>query len=286
MLCWGAAYVPSAWLVETWPPLTAAGARLGLGRGGPAGRPVRRSASPCARGSGSATVGWLALTQTVLFYGATFWGIVHAGRRPAAVLANTDPLFVAALASVAARRVAWRGASGWGCASGWWARRWWSGRGRSGRRSSRATPWWWSRGAFAWSVGTVVAARGMRGGADAAGPGRLADGGRGDRARCVVGLVGEEGLPPLGAREVGLVARPRDRRSAASARALLPGPRARARAAEVSAWFFLIPVVGVLSAWPLLGEQPDAAAGGRPGGGVGRAVAGARRRGLRRRSGW
>jgi drug/metabolite transporter (DMT)-like permease len=28
MLGWGAAYVPSAWLVEDWPPLIAAGARL------------------------------------------------------------------------------------------------------------------------------------------------------------------------------------------------------------------------------------------------------------------
>ena len=32
----------------------------------------------------------------------------------------------------------------------------------------------------------------------------------------------------------------------------------RAPAAEVSAWFFLVPVVGVGSAWPLLGEQPGA----------------------------
>ena len=32
----------------------------------------------------------------------------------------------------------------------------------------------------------------------------------------------------------------------------------RAPAAEVSAWFFLVPVVGVLTAWPLLGETPTA----------------------------
>jgi len=32
----------------------------------------------------------------------------------------------------------------------------------------------------------------------------------------------------------------------------------RAPAAEVSAWFFLVPVVGVLMAWPLLGETPTA----------------------------
>ena len=32
----------------------------------------------------------------------------------------------------------------------------------------------------------------------------------------------------------------------------------RAPAAEVSAWFFLVLVVGVLTAWPLLGETPSA----------------------------
>jgi O-acetylserine/cysteine efflux transporter len=31
---------------------------------------------------------------------------------------------------------------------------------------------------------------------------------------------------------------------------------ARAPAARVSAWFLLIPPLGVLSAWPLLGERP------------------------------
>ena len=30
----------------------------------------------------------------------------------------------------------------------------------------------------------------------------------------------------------------------------------RGGAAKVSAWFFLVPVVGVLTAWPLLGEAP------------------------------
>ena len=30
----------------------------------------------------------------------------------------------------------------------------------------------------------------------------------------------------------------------------------RAPAAEVSAWFFLVPVIGVLTAWPLLDEEP------------------------------
>ena len=98
MLAWGAAYVPSAWLVETWPPITAAGARLALAGVmllavlAALGRPLRPAVGPMA-------VGWLALTQTVLYYGAVFWGIERAGAGLPAVLANIDPLFVAVLAA-------------------------------------------------------------------------------------------------------------------------------------------------------------------------------------------
>src|SRR5262245_51551262 len=99
MLAWGAAYVPSAWLVETWPPLGAAGARLGVAGLVLLGALVALR-QPLMPRAGMATIVWLALTQSVLFYGATFWGIEHAGAGLAAVLANTDPLFVAALASV------------------------------------------------------------------------------------------------------------------------------------------------------------------------------------------
>ena len=31
----------------------------------------------------------------------------------------------------------------------------------------------------------------------------------------------------------------------------------RGEAGKVSAWFFLVPVIGVLTAWPLLGETPS-----------------------------
>ena len=31
MLFWGVAYVPSAWLVDDWPPLLSAAARVGVG---------------------------------------------------------------------------------------------------------------------------------------------------------------------------------------------------------------------------------------------------------------
>ena len=62
--------------------------------------PLALLGPPAAPGGGPTTVGWLALTQTVLFYGAVFWGIDQAGAGLAAVLANTDPLFVAVLAAV------------------------------------------------------------------------------------------------------------------------------------------------------------------------------------------
>ena len=75
MLCWGSAYVPSAWLVEGVPPLTSAAARLGtaglllLGYLAARGRPL-------LPGVGWGIVAWLGFTQTAVFYGATYWGIL------------------------------------------------------------------------------------------------------------------------------------------------------------------------------------------------------------------
>ena len=164
MLAWGAAYVPSAWLVETWPPILAAGARLTLAGVlllallAMLGRPLRP-------GVGPSMVGWLALTQTTLFYGAVFWGIAQEGAGLPAVLANTDPLFVAVLAAVFLGEVL----------SG----RQWSGL-LIGLVGATVVVWdgpLWPPalspgalvvvgGALAWSVGTVVAARGVRGRAE------------------------------------------------------------------------------------------------------------------------
>jgi len=250
MVGWGAAYVPSAWLVEDWPPLTAAGARLGLAGVGLLavlalmGRPLRPGVGPAA-------VGWLALTQTVLFYGATFWGIAHAGAGLAAVLANTDPLFVAMLAAlVLGERLVplqWAGLA-------------------IGLVGAALVVWQGPRlsldalvvvgGALAWSIGTVVAVRGVRGRADplAMAAWQMAVGGL---VLLVVGLAAEEGPPPLGARELALVVGLAALGSAAPL-AFFYLALTRAPASEVSAWFFLVPVVGVATAWPLLGETPTA----------------------------
>jgi probable blue pigment (indigoidine) exporter len=253
MLAWGAAYVPSAWLVETWPPITAAGARLALAGVmllavlAALGRPLRPAVGPVA-------VGWLALTQTVLYYGAVFWGIERAGAGLPAVLANIDPLFVAVLAAaflgetlsgrqwlglavglVGAAVVVWEG------------------------------PLWPPAvspealvvvgGALAWSVGTVAAARGVRGRAEplALAGWQMTAGGL---VLTVGGLVGEGAPEATGARELWLIVLLAGVGSALPL-ALFYLALVRAPAAEVSAWFFLVPVVGVLMAWPLLGETPS-----------------------------
>ena len=255
MLAWGAAYVPSAWLVESWPPITAAGARLSL-----AGllllallRALGRSLRP---GVGPAAVAWLALTQTVLFYGAVFWGIDRAGAGLPAVLANTDPLFVAVLAAVFLGETL--------------AGRQWLGLGLGLVGAAVVVVWdgpLWppelSRdalvvvgGALAWSVGTVAATRGIRGRAEplALAGWQMTAGGL---ALAAGGAVGEGAPETTGAREVALIVALAALGSALPL-ALFYLALARAPAAEVSAWFFLVPAVGVLSAWPLLGETPSA----------------------------
>ena len=254
MLAWGAAYVPSAWLVETWPPILAAGARLTLAGLlllallAALGRPLRP-------GVGPGMVGWLALTQTVLFYGAVFWGIEQEGAGLPAVLANTDPLFVAVLAAVflgealAGRQ--WLGlAIGLvGAAVVVWEGPLWPPAVSPGAMVVVG-------GALAWSVGTVVAARGVRGRGEplALAGWQMAVGGV---VLAAGGLVGEGPPDATGARELALIVLLAALGSALPL-ALFYLALARAPAAEVSAWFFLVPVVGVLTAWPLLGETPSA----------------------------
>lgn len=252
MLCWGAAYVPSAWLVDDLAPLTAAGLRLGVG-GLLVLAILKIRGMSLAPGVGPAVVGWLALTQTVLFYGATFWGIAHAGAGIAAVLANTDPLFVAALGGLALgetlRRRQWIGL-GVGFAGA--AIVVLEGTGWPPRLSVDALVV--VAGSLAWGIGTIVAARGVRG-RGAAVPLAGWQMTIGGVVLAATGFAFESANSEVDISTVALIA---GLAAVGSATPLVlfyvalgQGP-----AGEVSAWFFLVPVVGVLSAWPLLGETP------------------------------
>jgi drug/metabolite transporter (DMT)-like permease len=252
MLCWGSAYVPSAWLVEGVPPLSSAAARLGLagvlllGYLGVRGRPVWP-------GVGWGIIAWLGFTQTAVFYGATYWGIEAEGAGLAAVLANTDPLFVAALSvPLLGERLTGRQWSG--LALGF--------AGAAMAVSQRGLwppePSWAAlvvvAGALAWGLGTITAVRQVRG---AAAPLALA-GWQMIVGAAMLGVAGalEGGPRATGLREATLIL------TLAAVGSALPlamfyTALIDAPAGVVSAWFFLVPVVGVLTAWPLLGETPS-----------------------------
>jgi len=252
MLCWGSAYVPSAWLVEGVPPLTSAAARLGLAGLLLLGYLAIRGRS-ILPGVGWGVVAWLGFTQTAVFYGATYWGIDTEGAGLAAVLANTDPLFVAAL-SVPMLGERLTGRQWTGLALGF--------AGAAMAVSQRGLwppqPSWGALvvvvGALAWGLGTITAVRQVRG---TASPLALAG------WQMLVGAVMlsaagalEDGPRTTGAREVALVLVLAAIGSALPL-ALFYTALIGAPAGVVSAWFFLVPVVGVLTAWPLLGETPS-----------------------------
>lgn len=252
MLCWGSAYVPSAWLVDHLPPLTSAAARLGLAgvlllgllavRG--------RSVHP---GVGWRTVCWLGLTQSAIFYGATYWGIEHEGAGLAAVLANTDPLFVAAL-SVPMLGERLTGRQWVGLLLGFVG----AGMAVSQRGLWPPEPSFAAllvvAGALAWGLGTITAVREVRA---TASPLALA----GWQMLIGAALLGAAGAAETGPRSFG----PREALlvlalaaiGSALPLALFYTALIHAPAGVVSAWFFLVPVVGVLTAWPLLGEDPS-----------------------------
>lgn len=251
MAGWGVAYVPSAWLIERWPLLVGAGARFALG-GLLLMAILAVTGRPLAPRVGWGVVGWIALTQTVLFYAAVFWGIAHAGAGIAALLSNTDPLFIAVLAALllgerlSARQ--WAGVVVGLVGAGVVV---WEG------------PLWPVElsgdalivlaGAVIWSIGTVSVARGVR---DRADPLALAAWQMLLGGGVLIGLgLAAEGVPAPDGEALALALL-----TALIGAALPLGlfylALARAPAGEVSAWFFLVPVIGVLSAWALLGETP------------------------------
>ena len=265
MLGWGVAYVPSAWLVEAWPPLIAAGARLTLAGRAAARRPGRSRAARCARGWARRRSAWLALTQTVLFYGATFWGIAHGGRGPGGGARQHGPALRGRAGGAVPRRAPGGAPVGRAWRSAWWGRRWWSGRGRSGRRSCRpsaaggggrgaapgASARWSPPAACAgaadplalagWQMAAgraaLLALGGLRGGGRPEAAGRARAGAGASAWRC-------------------WARRCRWRSST--------WPWRRAPAAEVSAWFFLVPGGGGADApGRCSARRPSARAAGR-----------------------
>ena len=252
MVAWGVAYVPSAWLVESWPPLLAAAARIGVG-GIILLAALALLGRPVMPGTEWVVVLVLALTQSVAFYGATFIGIADEGAGTAAVLANTDPLFVAALAAVfLGERLDGRQWAGLGV----------------GLVGAAAVVWkgpiwppdvsWVSilvvAGALAWAVGTVAVTGRIRAGAR---PVAIAGWQMLIGAAMLAGLGALfEGAPTAtGGREIGLILLVAVVGNAVPF-ALFYVALGRGDAGRVSAWFFLVPVIGVLTAWPLLGEVP------------------------------
>lgn len=251
MAGWGMAYVPSAWLLDRWPLAAAAGGRFAAGGLILLGV-LWLTRRPLLPGVGVPVVLWIALTQTVLFYAAVFWGIDHAGAGVAALLSNTDPLFIAILAALAlgehlsARQ--WLGIliglTGAGIVV--WEGPLWP---VSLERDALIV----LGGAVIWSVGTIAVARGVRRRAEplALAAWQMLVGGL-----ALIGFGVIAGAPPsadagaLGlALATGVI-------GGAVPLALFYLALARGPAGEVSAWFFLVPVVGVVSAWLLLGETP------------------------------
>ena len=254
VLGWGLVYVPSAWLVESWPPLLAAGARVAV-----AGAfllivliALRRPFMP---GCPWSVVLILALTQSVLLYGASYIGIAYEGAGLTAVLQNTDPLFVALLAVLVLgehmTRVQWSGLG-------------------VGLLGAIVVAWegpLWPPsvslvsivvlgGAIAWAVGTVAVAKRIRGGAEpvAIAGWQMLIGGP---VLVILSVLFESGPTAMGGREVALIV------FIAIVGSALPFTffylaLMRGGAATVSSWFLLVPVVGVLTAWPILGETPSA----------------------------
>ena len=250
MLCWGLAYVPSEWLAQSLGPFGAAACRLGMGGLALfALMLVRRQ--PLAPGVPLLTVVWLGLAQTALFYGATFWGIVHEGAGLASVLANSDPLFVAVLA-VAFLGERLSGPQRIGLVFGF-----------VGVASAVCSGGLWPPkptlaagivvvGALAWAVGTIVAAGALR---NTSHPISLAAWQMtvGAVFLAVISPFGGHGHASSGARDLSLVLLLGVIGSAVPTALFYYALRAGA-ASEISAWFFLVPIIGVASAWPLLGE--------------------------------
>lgn len=252
MLGWGAAWIPSALLVERWEPQASAAGRLGL-----AGAVVIAVLIATGRrvlpGVGLPALLWIGLTQTALFYGIVFWGIAEEGAGLSAVLSNTDPLFVAALGVVflgeSLRRAQWAGLVAGFLGAAIVA------------SPDGLLPFTPDLGALlvtgaglSWALGTIVATRFLRGVTE---PLALAGWQMLLGAAMLAALSIAVEAPPtdFGPEAVGLLLFTGVLGSAVPLVLFYAAIR-HAPVGELSAWFFLVPVIAVIAAWPALGEDP------------------------------
>jgi drug/metabolite transporter (DMT)-like permease len=252
MVGWGASWIPSALLVERWEPQASAAARLGL-----AGLLIIVFLAVTGRrvlpGVGLPALIWIGLTQTALFYGIVFWGIAEEGAGLSAVLSNTDPLFVAALGVVflseRLRRVQWAGlilgflgavivASPDGLLP----------------LAPEAGALLITGAGLSWAVGTIVATRFLRGVTE---PLALAGWQMLLGALMLAAFSATIEAPPtdFGPEAVSLLLFTAVLGSAVPLWLFYAAVR-HAPVGELSAWFFLVPAIAVIAAWPVLGEDP------------------------------
>lgn len=250
-LGWGLAYVPSAWLMEQWHPFFAAGMRVAIA-GAVLLAVMAVMGKSLAPGCSWRAMAALTIAMAIL-YGASYIGIKYSGAGLTSVLQNTDPLFVAILAGFVLGEVLQRAQ--------------WFGVG-VGIVGAIVVAWqgplwpvqveWVSVlvviGAISCAVGTVIGARliGRDGNPLAIAGWQMLLAGP---VLAVLSLAFEHDTGHTGPRQIAEIL------FIAVVGTTLPFAflyiaLTFGGASVVASWFLLVPVVGVLTAWPLLGEVP------------------------------
>ena len=252
---WGLTWAPSSWLLQDWPPLMAAGIRVTT-----AGV-VFLVALMALRKPVAPRCSWrviliLGVLQVAAAYGCAYVGIKYGGAGLTSVLANTDPLFIALLAVWVLNerlvRKQWIGllAGFIGVVMISWTGPLWP-------PALSLVSLLVVASTFSWAVATVVTARRIGSGASplAIAAWSLFVGGV---VLVLLSLAVEHQSFPVHGRDIALVA------WLAVTGCIIPFAAyytalTKGAATSVSSWILLVPVLGVLTSWPLLGEMPSPA---------------------------
>jgi O-acetylserine/cysteine efflux transporter len=255
VLGWGLTWAPSAWLLEDWPPIMAAGIRVSI-----AGvlflLVLVAMRKPIAPGCSWPVILTLGVLQVAAAYTCAYVGIKYGGAGLTSVLANTDPLFIALLAVwVLNERMArkqWIGllAGFIGVVMISWSGPLWP-------PSLSLVSLLVVASTFSWAVATVATARRIGSGASplAIAAWSLLVGGV---VMVLLSLVIEHQTVPVHGRDIAALA------WLVVVGTIIPfaayySALTRGAATSVSSWILLVPVIGVLTSWPLLGEEPTPA---------------------------